>query len=57
MTEADAQELAWFRDWRKRLLSAMRLWWIGPSYAERCKGWSAVSRICKEKPPTEGSEG
>ena len=54
MTEADAQELAWHRDWRKRLLSAMRLWWKPGSYQAACEAWTRITGILKEKPPTEG---
>lgn len=57
VTEADAQELAWLREWRNRLLSAMRLWRRGQTWKECCRGWTLVRETLNEKPPTEGSEG
>lgn len=48
MTEAE--ELAWLRNWRERVLSAMRLWWKPKDYKDACQKWSQVERILSEKP-------
>ena len=52
-----AEELEWHRDWRKRLLSALRLWWKPASYADACASWTRVSQILAERPPTDADTG
>lgn len=47
----DAEELAWLRDWRARVVSSMRLWWKAPSYSQSYKGWTEVKSILAEQPP------
>ena len=59
MTEAE--ELEWFRDWRKRLISNMN-WWRKPtSYKDGCQAWTAVERVLREpvpnQQPQKGAEG
>jgi hypothetical protein len=49
MTEAE--ELSWLRDWRNRLLSAMRLWWKPATYKKACEHWTDVKSILAETPP------
>jgi hypothetical protein len=48
MTETE--ELAWLRNWRTRILSAMRLWFGPGTYKQACERWSAVVSILKETP-------
>jgi len=48
MTEAE--ELHWLRDWRNRLLAAMRLWWKPSNYPQACARWTDVKSILAETP-------
>lgn len=48
MTEAE--ELQWLREWRTRLVSAMRMWWRAPTYAKSCSGWDQVKAVLAEDP-------
>lgn len=49
MTEAD--ELQWLREWRKRLLSAMRLWFGATTYRDGCDRLTSLRNVLNEKPP------
>jgi hypothetical protein len=50
MTEAE--ELAWLRDWRTRLISGMRLWSNPPDYRAACRAWTQVAAVLNEQPPS-----
>lgn len=55
MTEAE--ELAWYRNWRRRVRSAYRLWLNATSFKNGCETLQGIKDVLNEKPPTEGSEG
>lgn len=45
-------ELEWLREWRERILSAMRIWVRADGgYEQSCKNWTQVLNVLKEKPP------
>lgn len=49
----DAEELVWLRDWRNRMISAMRLWWKPKDFADACRKWTQVKTILAEQPPSD----
>lgn len=48
---ADQSELEWLRDWRTRLLSAMRLWFNATGYRDGCDRLKDLRAVLNEKPP------
>lgn len=50
---SEAEELAWLRDWRSRVVSAHRIWWKPRSYEAACEAWGRIVSILKEKAPGE----
>ena len=57
MTEADAQELAWHRDWRRNVRSAFRLWLNATGYKSGCDTLQHIKDVLNEKPPSHSQEG